>query len=563
MHLLFCAIVALGATASETAPCALQDHAFLFLDSFLLDKVEGAQLHVNPPINTELVLIADKPWETGGITGYGNVLHDNRTGEYRLYYVPVCWDVEPGFCYAMATSQDGLHWQKPNLGSVEWKGSTENNIVLWAQREGTVIIDPNAPPEARYGLVSSHPELKTRLFTSPDGIHFTMTETPVSSLHSDSQVSTFWDEDRQRYFHYPRNVHEGLRACGVLTTQTLAEPWPEDIALAIAPDERDPSGMDLYTNACQKYPLAPNVYLGFPTPYYHYNPSERAYLNKPTLDMGGKTNDGTIETQLATSRDGLHWTRYRTPYVAVDQYDGLEIKIAQVLPGMIREGDRIYQYFAGYAFTHGDTQVRHRGGGRALGGIFRTEQRVDGFVSLDFDYEGGSVVTEPFTFAGSRLVLKCEHLGCGRGPRGPARCRRETHARLHPRGFPHHQRQLHRQNRSMGRWKLGRIRASGPSGPPALRLPRRQTLRLSIHDTRPSRALCRRTQGGGSGAQLRTPHGTPPGTPWTPSSVPNSSLTTSSSKKPKVWSRPHTPQSVFKTSPSWVMNPASRNPTSP
>ena len=57
--------------------------------------------------------------------------------------------------------------------------------------------------------------------------------------------------------------------------------------------------------------LADKVYLAFPTPYYHYNHPGRQYLNLPTLAIGAKTNDGTIETQLATSRDGKKWTRYR------------------------------------------------------------------------------------------------------------------------------------------------------------------------------------------------------------------------------------------------------------
>ncbi|MCC6490229.1 MAG: hypothetical protein IT364_22280, partial [Candidatus Hydrogenedentes bacterium] len=120
---------------------------------------------------------------------------------------------------------------------------------------------------------------------------------------------------------------------------------------------------------------------------------------------GGKTNDGTIETQLAVSRDGVSWTRYRTPYIALGNYDGLDIKVAMMIPGLLYQDNKIYQYFMGYAFTHGDTQVRYGDGGRDLGGVFRAEQRIDGFTSLDFDYEGGVVTTAPFTFAGQRLLL--------------------------------------------------------------------------------------------------------------------------------------------------------------
>ncbi|MBI4556952.1 MAG: hypothetical protein HY706_05155 [Candidatus Hydrogenedentes bacterium] len=406
-RLLWCLLTCcVAGYAENTKPFDLGSSKFLFLDTFLLDKMKNAELTVNPPRLDALVVIADQPWECGGITSYGNVLFDPAANEYRLYYVPVCWEVEPGFGLALAISKDGAHWEKPKLGVVEWKGSKENNLVVRAQREGTVIIDPNAVPEERYALISSHPELKTRLFVSPDGIHFTMKPETISAIHSDSQISTFWDADKQRYFHYPRVGLDGTRATGYVSTSRMDEPWPESVPVVLGRDAGDPPELDLYTNACQKYGSAPNAYLGFPTPYYHYNaPPERAYLNAPTLAKGGKSNDGTIETQLATSRDGVKWTRYRTPYIPLGNYDGLDVKIAMVIPGLIYENDRIYQYFMGYTFTHGDTQVRYGEGGRELGGVLRVEQRLDGFISLDFDYTGGTVVTAPFTFGGKTLML--------------------------------------------------------------------------------------------------------------------------------------------------------------
>ena len=405
LQFLLLAVLASGARAAMAEPHALDSEPFLFLDEMLLDSVEGAHLQVNPPKDVELVIIADQPWEAGGITSYGNVFYDTEAGEYRMYYVPVCWDVEPGFGYCLATSQDGEHWIKPNLGAVEWKGSTDNNFVLWAQREGTVFLDPNAPPESRYAIISSDPDQHTRFYTSPDGIHFTLHGGEISAIHSDSQISSFWDADKALYFHYPRVGYEGLRASGVITAKTVDEPWPADIPVVLSRDARDPAQMDLYTNACQKYFRARDTYVGFPTPYYHYNAEGRQYLNAPTLAIGGKGNDGTIETQLATSRDGIHWTRHRAPYLPVDQYDGIDVKVLHAYPGLLDRGDRIYQYFAGYAFTHGDTQIRYGDGGRRLGGIFLAKQRRDGFMSLDFDYEGGTVTTEPLTFTGDCLAL--------------------------------------------------------------------------------------------------------------------------------------------------------------
>jgi hypothetical protein len=384
----------------------------LFIDEFLIAEKKNATLCVNPPQRKELVLIADRPWERNGITSYANVFWDPYAREYRLYYVPIHLESNPIFRLALATSSDGIRWAKPNLGAVAWGGSKENNIVIDGQREGTVMIDPNAPPERRYAFLSSEGGLKTRLFTSPDGIRWTMHPAPISQHHSDSQISTFWDEDLRKYVHYPRVGHRG-RATGRVETTRMDEPWPEQIPLIMSADDRDPPGMDLYMNSAQKYALAPDVYLAFPTPYYHYNHPGRTHLNEPALKRGGKTNDGTLDTQLAVSRDGKAWVRYRTPYVPLYRHEDLDLKVCMVFPGLLYHPARIDQYFGGYAFTHGDTQARVRLKGRELGGIFRLEQRLDGFVSADFAYGGGTLTTAPFVFEGKSLTLNVNTSAAG------------------------------------------------------------------------------------------------------------------------------------------------------
>ena len=45
--------------------------------------------------------------------------------------------------------------------------------------------------------------------------------------------------------------------------------------------------------------------------------------------------------------------------------------------------------------------------------IIRTVQRLDGFVSMDADYEGGELVTPVLKFAGNRLQLNIDCGGMG------------------------------------------------------------------------------------------------------------------------------------------------------
>jgi len=400
-----------------SSPYELGGDRHVFIDGLLIDKKSHVTLTVNPPQRKELVIVADKPWERNGISCYCNVFWDDNYKQYRLYYVPIHLESKPIYRLAMATSKDGIDWEKPNLGVVEWQGSKDNNIVIDSQREGTVMIDPNGSPDKRYVFLSTEPEIGARLFTSPDGIHWTMGTKQISSHHSDSQISTFWDDRLKKYVHCPKVIIAGdrPRAIGRVETSKMDETWPSDIPMVMSGDDGDPPSVDLYTNSTQKYALAPNVYVAFPTPYYHYNDPSRAYLNEPALKLGGKKNDGVIETQLAVSRDGKKWTRYRTPYVPLYNHEGLNLKVNMVFPGMVYHDTCIEQYFGGYAFTHGDTNARSRLRGRELGGIFRLEQRVDGFVSADFAYEGGNLTTAPFTFTGGALKLNVNTSASGEG----------------------------------------------------------------------------------------------------------------------------------------------------
>jgi len=397
------------------SPAGIHDlggNRHVFLDEFLIAEKHNVSLCVNPPERKELALIAEKPWERGGLTSYANAFHDPIAREYRLYYVPVHLESNPIFRLALAVSKDGLQWTKPDLGAVEWNGSKKNNIVIEGQREGTVLVDPNAPRDRQYAFLSSEGGLKTRLFTSPDGIHWKMHPEPIAPIHSDSQISTFWDAQLKKYVHYPRIGHRG-RAVGRVETSRMDEPWPRQIPMVMSGDDHDPPDTDLYTNAAEKYTLASNAYVAFPTPYYHYDPNHRKYLNEPTLKIGGKTNDGTLDTQLATSRDGKAWIRHRVPYVPLYRHEGLDFKVCMVFPGLLYHPDRIDHFLAAYAFTHGDTQARVRLQGRALGGYVRLQQRIDGFMSADFAYGGGSLTTAPFTFKGKHLVLNANTSAAG------------------------------------------------------------------------------------------------------------------------------------------------------
>jgi dienelactone hydrolase len=129
---------------------------------------------------------------------YGTVLHDED--RFRMWYYPCHlgrnpdwpaelqaqadrWEIAivPGpLCYA--ESDDGIHWTKPNLGQLLFKGSRDNNAIDLPSAltaNATIIKDESDPdPQRRYKLVFwsqydpyDYPTM--RLATSPDGIQWT------------------------------------------------------------------------------------------------------------------------------------------------------------------------------------------------------------------------------------------------------------------------------------------------------------------------------------------------------------------------------------------------------
>ena len=115
----------------------------LFIDDALIAEAENVTLTMNPPRKTgERCIVADKPWESHRVCAYNTVIED---GVYKMWYDAIAQDGSRWLCYA--TSTDGVHWEKPDLGLVEFDGSKANNIVFPPERRGhepgCVFIDTN------------------------------------------------------------------------------------------------------------------------------------------------------------------------------------------------------------------------------------------------------------------------------------------------------------------------------------------------------------------------------------------------------------------------------------
>jgi hypothetical protein len=410
------------------------DRKQLFIDDRFVRDREGVEWRMNPPRKCGVVLEGVNGWEDGMIGGYGTVLADG--GRYRMWY-----DASPAsrphvkpeanrLCYAEST--DGVAWTKPNLGLCEWEGSRANNIVMEITSESAnVMIDPKAPPAERYKMIARLHQRSSRwpagnapagtglyIYTSADGLRWSQRPLRVLPFDPDTLNMALYDDRTGKYLAYVR-VWNPERRVGVVETDDLMKPWPYtpgipapvpgmieaptgDIPDAFGRDAGDPPDLDFYTSAVVKYPGADDAYFMFPSAYRHF----------PEPPVGKFTNDGTLDIDLAVSRDGRKFHRVsREPYVELGLEGARDSRTEYMYIGMLA-GDRdICQYYAGTDFSHGEyvgfDEIRHRGG------VCLVRQRRDGFVSIDAGEAGGRFSTPPLIYRGRHLWLNLDASGTG------------------------------------------------------------------------------------------------------------------------------------------------------
>lgn len=407
----------------------------LFIDHRFIEESKNIQLRVNPPVKRpEPALRSDKPWDAFNLIYY-SIAKDGDV--YKMWYQAYDKDQwgagRPRMCYAV--SPDGLNWEKPSLGLVEYNGSTDNNILLKEQSKlGFVFIDPQGTPEQRFKMLSGIGT--THMRTSPDGIHWTDHPQVVWSPPWDTQKQAWWDPRIGRYVIHTRVVvkpngeltfpfaepiesnppvvapqlHRPTRALGRVEVDDIMQPWPMEETLTIlTSDEQDPPVSDIYhPGGVYQYPYASDAYLMFPLTYQHFRPGE-----------GHSHNDGVNDTQFAASRNGINWMRYdRQPFIPRGLPGDPDHGDTHASNYFIRQGNYLYQYYRGWPWSHGgyrtlssEDRKDRTNWGRAFVGV--VVHRLDGFVSADAPQEGGYLVTPPLLFDGHCLELNIDVSGMG------------------------------------------------------------------------------------------------------------------------------------------------------
>jgi hypothetical protein len=299
---------------------------------------------------TEPLLLCDRSYEDLQIA-YPNVIREGKVWHmwYEAYDPNYKTDADGFLCYAC--SGDGVKWEKPNLGIVAYGGNRDNNIVIaGAPIRGvhghTVFVDPTAPAAERFKLVF------TKLVdghwpiyggTSPDGLHWTLTEKPLQ-VRSSSDTQTVCFRDRDLYRLYVRLWSDAKKRMVGYAESKMFGGFPDSVVVLSA-DEQDPADMQFYNSAATR--LKDALYVMFASAFY--------------------TESGRVVPHLAVSADGRAWERLgREPRLPLGRgFDSMGIYVG---PGAVPgdKPDTWWMYYGGYTNGH-DVITHHMGGiGRFL-----------------------------------------------------------------------------------------------------------------------------------------------------------------------------------------------------
>lgn len=388
----------------------------LFFDDEIVETMDHTARRLNPAVKLadNPVIKRDKPWE-GPDMRLAWAIYDQRLGKFRMRYssgvfrsggrneqgeVIVLGEEDSTAAQRVvceAFSDDGVHWEKPELGLVEFQGSKANNILPEEALYDYFFEDLHDPdPDRRYKAHIREGSyegigMTVSAYHSADGYKWTASQSkPV--IDTGDQPGRWgpteflgWDPIRNTYaVHMENNYHmhsayHHRRSIGRAESPDLIT-WSEPETIIVV-DELDYPDTEFYH---------------LPAAFY-----EGWYLG---LLWIFSTTNTTHEPHFVFSRDGVNYNRtYREPVIRRGDNGDFDAVSIYAQKPIIHDGE-ILCYYTGTNWRSPEQLVEL--GDKATAGIGLARLPLDGFVSLEGGRDDFSVVTtRSFTFTGKHLFL--------------------------------------------------------------------------------------------------------------------------------------------------------------
>lgn len=412
--------------AESLSPFNVGCKAQLFVDQVLVRSAENVSFTLHPatkhPKNP--LLRAELPWEGWRLALCGSALYDADEKLFKMWYLGLV----NGSLYA--TSQDGIAWEKPLVGTyslIGWE-KQKHNAVIPDCYFASVFKDPDDPDPSRQfkiiGWAKNPPGVVTdsgwgyHTMVSPDGLHWKLfSKEPICPGGDD--ITGYYDRERHLYVAFPKTMTllSGFnqRCFSVITSQDFVH-WTEP-KLVFVPDERDNAGSLARIEEVRPILDVPDDPRRMRTEFYgigvyQHQSCTIAFPWMLTINNNARygNHEGPGEIQLAVSRDLEHWERpFRLPCIPRGKVGEWDCGFFWTPSEAFRVGDEIRLYYAAGNYTHG-TPVDYREdapgrGTKYTASIGLATWKLDRFVSVDGPAEGGTLTTVPIVFSGDRLEI--------------------------------------------------------------------------------------------------------------------------------------------------------------
>gem|GEM_PF-866902 len=408
----------------------------LFLDDLYVDSRQGVSRVVQRPEDLTVdapVLRAERPWEGVSIVFRCNcLLYDAAAQQFKFWYGcedPTLpdnpWRIKRRWAYA--TSSDGLHWERPNLGLVEYRGSTDNNLLAFQNVDATIALLQNVTldrrdpdPARRYKAIGMdrHPlrdgerpwtapegedwfqsfgrHIGCGVFVggSPDGLTWTMQEGNRGSgaIIADGSVLHGFDERSGKWVLWQRpRIMPKYRTMGLSVSEDF-ETWTFPVDL-LAPDRQDPPGLQFDSLTTMAAPDGGFIGLAAASGL-----AGTGFLIAEKLP------------QLVFSRDGRGWTRVsRQPFMEAGDRSAWNGGPCIVPLQPIPVGDEVFIFYYGKNYGNLWGEPTLDGKGVTAAGLGLAKLPRDRWVGMRPDTTtAGELVTPLVSFCHNELRVNAD-----------------------------------------------------------------------------------------------------------------------------------------------------------